>query len=96
MKATIVFVRVPWTGSGYGTQGTVGSGLNAPEGVAVDAAGDVFIADSSNNRVVKEPWSGSSFVGAIYCSERTELAPTPSRWTERAMFTSRTLAIAAL
>ena len=30
-----------------GTQTTVGSGLNRPFGVAVDGAGDVFIADTA-------------------------------------------------
>jgi len=41
-----------------GTQTTVGSGLNTPYGVAVDGVGDVFIADSKNNRVVKVPAAG--------------------------------------
>jgi hypothetical protein len=36
-----------------GTQTTVGSGLNGPDGVAVDGSGDVFIADYGNNRVVE-------------------------------------------
>jgi hypothetical protein len=31
----------------------VGNGLNLPAGVAVDQAGDVFIADSNNNRRVE-------------------------------------------
>ncbi|HUE03259.1 MAG TPA: Ig-like domain repeat protein, partial [Bryobacteraceae bacterium] len=35
-----------------------GMGLNQPAGVAVDAAGDVFIADSGNNRVVELPAGG--------------------------------------
>src|SRR5438270_12972771 len=38
-----------------GVQSTVGSGLNYANGVAVDAAGDVFIADTWNNRLVKVP-----------------------------------------
>jgi sugar lactone lactonase YvrE len=38
---------------GPGIQTAVGSGLNGPSGVAVDEAGDVFIADTNNNRVVK-------------------------------------------
>ena len=36
-----------------GAQTAVGSGLNQPAGVALDGAGDVFIADTLNNRVVK-------------------------------------------
>jgi Bacterial Ig-like domain (group 3)/MBG domain (YGX type)/Putative Ig domain/NHL repeat len=44
-----------------GTQTSVGTGLATPLGVAVDGIGDVFGADSANNRVVKLPWTGSSY-----------------------------------
>lgn len=37
---------------------TLGSGLNYPSGVAVDAAGNVFVADENNNRVLKLPAGG--------------------------------------
>ena len=50
-------VEVP---AGGGAQTTVGSGLNYPTGVAVDGAGDVFIADSDNNRVVEVPAGGGA------------------------------------
>ncbi|MFL6351961.1 MAG: choice-of-anchor D domain-containing protein [Bryobacteraceae bacterium] len=43
-----------------GVQKTVGSGLLKPGGVAVDAAGNVFIADTFNNRVVKVPADGGA------------------------------------
>ena len=43
-----------------GTQTTVGSGLISPFGVAVDAAGNVYIADNSNNRVVEVPAGGGA------------------------------------
>jgi len=43
---------------GPGTQTTVGSGLSYPYGAAVDAAGDVFIADYNNSRVVEVPAGG--------------------------------------
>jgi len=43
-----------------GTQITVGSGLSNPLGVAVDRAGDVFIADYRNNRVVEVPTNGGA------------------------------------
>ena len=36
------------------------SGLNCPYGVAVDGAGDVFIADTGNNRVVEVPAGGGA------------------------------------
>ncbi|MDQ6836787.1 MAG: Ig-like domain repeat protein, partial [Actinomycetota bacterium] len=39
---------------------TVGTGLARPTGVAVDAAGDVFIADSGNNQVVEVPAGGGA------------------------------------
>jgi sugar lactone lactonase YvrE len=45
---------------GPGAQTTVGSGLSYPEGAAVDAAGDVFIADKANNRVVEVPAGGGA------------------------------------
>ncbi len=41
-------------------QATVGSGLANPYGVAVDAAGDVFIGDYGNQRAVKIPAGGGS------------------------------------
>jgi hypothetical protein len=37
----------------------VGSGLNLAYGVGVDGAGNVFIADSGNNRIVEVPADGS-------------------------------------
>jgi DNA-binding beta-propeller fold protein YncE len=36
----------------------VGTGLSNPRGAAVDAAGDVFIADTYNSRVVEVPAGG--------------------------------------
>src|ERR1035441_4374848 len=41
-----------------GAQTTVGSGLSFPNSVAVDGAGNVFIADPGNNRVVEVPAGG--------------------------------------
>ncbi len=43
---------------GPGAQTYVGSGLSGPWGVAVDGAGDVFIADTQSSRVVKVPAGG--------------------------------------
>jgi sugar lactone lactonase YvrE len=39
-----------------------GKGLNYPTGVAVDGAGNLFIADNSNNRVVKVPAGGGTAI----------------------------------
>ncbi|MGB0109499.1 MAG: hypothetical protein WBP52_13455, partial [Terriglobales bacterium] len=41
-----------------GTQTYVGGGLSGPWGVAVDGAGDIFIADTGHGRVVKVPAGG--------------------------------------
>src|SRR5882757_2886878 len=44
-----------------GGQSVVGSGLNVPLGVAVDRAGNVYIADSGSGRVLKETPSVGGF-----------------------------------
>ncbi len=61
-------LTVPLYGVGSGPQVafptnlqlSVGTGLNQPTRVAVDGAGDVFIADTGNNRVVKAPAGGGA------------------------------------
>ncbi|MFZ0957189.1 MAG: Ig-like domain repeat protein [Candidatus Sulfotelmatobacter sp.] len=40
---------------------TVGTGLNNPQGVAVDASGNVYIADTGNNRVLIETRVGNTY-----------------------------------
>ena len=70
-----VLANVPIYGIGSGPQiayssGTVtiidptvnGEGLFYPEGVAVDGLGDLFIADSYQNRIVEVPASGGSSI----------------------------------
>src|SRR6202034_1483241 len=42
-------------------QSTIGSGLHLPQGVAVDASGNVYIADTGNMRVLKETFSAGSY-----------------------------------
>jgi sugar lactone lactonase YvrE len=44
-----------------GWQTTVGTGLNNPQGVAVDASGNVYIADTGNNRVLMETLSAGTY-----------------------------------
>lgn len=44
-----------------GIMTVVGSGFNAPGGVAVDGNGNVYISDTGNNRVVKLPWTGNGY-----------------------------------
>jgi NHL repeat len=54
-------VKETWTGSGY-TQSTVATGLAYPVGVAVDGAGNVYIADQDASEVLKEtPLSGGGY-----------------------------------
>ena len=61
-KAGNVFISVTGTSVGVvkqappynsGVWSFIGSGLNGPTGVGVDAAGDLFIADTGNNRIVE-------------------------------------------
>ncbi len=52
----------PVVAFGLGSQTTVNTGsftLNSPKGVAVDAAGNIFISDNNNQRVVKVPANGT-------------------------------------
>jgi sugar lactone lactonase YvrE len=53
--ATNQVIALQWNRSigAYGTQTTVGADLNGPKGVAVDATGNLYIADTLNNRVLK-------------------------------------------
>ena len=45
----------------YGTPIPLGGGVwDNPSGIAVDGAGDVFVADSGNNQVWEMMWNGSS------------------------------------
>ena len=54
-------VELPRTPTGYGSQITLPfSGLDTPEGIAVDGAGDVFVADFYGFRVVELPAGGTT------------------------------------
>ena len=55
-------LKLPWTGSGYGTPITVPSGMSTPKGVAVDSSGNVYI--STESQVLEVPWTGSGY-GAV-------------------------------
>jgi sugar lactone lactonase YvrE len=52
--------RGPAIGFDPGVQTTVGSELNSPYAVAVDAAGDVFVAEVANFQVVELPAGGGA------------------------------------
>jgi sugar lactone lactonase YvrE len=45
----------------YGKPVVLGSGFSYPEGVAVDAAGNVYVADTYNNAIKEIPYSGGSY-----------------------------------
>ena len=44
-----------------GTVTRLGTQLSGPSGVAIDGAGNVYIADTGNNRIVEVPWTGSGY-----------------------------------
>ena len=52
---------LPKAGFLPGTVTQIGTQLSGPTGVAVDGAGDVYIADTGNNRLVELPWTGSGY-----------------------------------
>ena len=62
--APFVTIYASGTGTGPqiaflpGTQSTLGSGFSAPQGVAADGAGNVFVADTANNEVKEVLASG--------------------------------------
>jgi sugar lactone lactonase YvrE len=64
-----VILSVPLSGIGIGPQAAFNSsaqvaipasGLNSPVAIAVDGAGDVFIVDTDNNRLVEVPAGGGA------------------------------------
>jgi len=61
--------------SGSYTQSAFGSGMNIENGsVAVDGAGNVYIADQGGQRVVKETYAGSSYVQSVIDSSANGLS----------------------
>jgi sugar lactone lactonase YvrE len=54
-------IKVPWNGTNYGTPVTIVSGAFAPAAVALDGAGNVYYADSTNARIQEVPWTGSAW-----------------------------------
>ncbi|SNT34490.1 NHL repeat-containing protein [Granulicella rosea] len=71
-------------GSGMGTAGSSGLNgaatsalLNAPYGLAVDAAGDVYIADKSNHEIKVVYEGGTQAAALINIENKTTATPTP-------------------
>jgi sugar lactone lactonase YvrE len=52
----------------YSLTSTVGSGLSAPTAVAIDAAGNIDIADTGNGRIVQEALSAGTYVQTTIAS----------------------------
>ncbi len=52
------------------------TGLSYPQGVAVNQAGDVFITDNRNQRVVELPWAGSGYGPQIVLPINSLQTPT--------------------
>jgi sugar lactone lactonase YvrE len=44
-----------------GTMTSLGAQLSSPAGLTVDGGGNVYIADTGNNRIVELPWTGSGY-----------------------------------
>ena len=61
-------VELPWTGTTWGPQITVTSGLNGAYGVAVDKVGNVFVTNYDNNTVAEAPWTGSGYGSQVVLS----------------------------
>ena len=61
-------LELPWTGTDYGSQITLLSGLADPRGVFVVGVGDVFVADQNNNRVLELQTVSVNFGGANVCA----------------------------
>jgi sugar lactone lactonase YvrE len=51
-----------------GVQNPLGSGLSSPGGVAVDGSGNVYIADTSNNRILKETLDSGAYTQSTVVS----------------------------
>jgi sugar lactone lactonase YvrE len=75
---------VPLAGTGLAPQVIFSQGmpipvtasiLQNPLGVTVDAAGNVYVADTQNRRVLKLPWNGAGYDGPITLGEGLGFPP---------------------
>ena len=71
-------------GNGYSYADGVGSnaGFSVPQGLAVDASGNVFVADTDNNRIRKVTAGGGTRIGPdtlrARCADTDIAAPAPT------------------
>jgi len=59
----------PGSGYSYTQAALTTSALSGPKGVAVDGAGDIYIADTGNNRVLMETLAGGAYTETTLGSE---------------------------
>lgn len=67
MVANWMYVIAGTGASGTGTSGSLATScaLNNPTGVCVDSAGNVFIADNGNNRIMFIPKTSGTYFGSV-------------------------------
>lgn len=58
--------------AGSYTQSAIVAGLRSPEGLAVDASGNVYIADTLNSQILKETLSGGTYTQTTIGSGLTQ------------------------
>jgi len=68
LSAVIVCTASAQTAHFSWSQSAIGSGVNGPYGVAVDASGNVYIADTQNGRVLKETLSAGVYSQSVVAS----------------------------
>jgi sugar lactone lactonase YvrE len=84
--------------AGTGTEGAASAGLatesdlSFPDGVALDASGNLYIADEDNNEIEKVTPQG---ILSIVAGNGTEGAPTPGRATESKLVSPSQVAVDA-
>jgi len=66
----------------------IGSGLSYPTGIAVDGAGNVYIADQGNSQVLLETLSGGSYTQSVVANGSTKACIIPMAWRWMAAATS--------
>ena len=87
VPATAAYVKVGAIVAGAGGLGSGSTQLNSPAAVSLDAKGDLFVADSGNNRVVEYALNATS---GTYASTGTTVAGSggrdraPLSWSTRA------------
>ena len=75
--ASRVYGQPNFTTTGYNTGGVSATSLGGPNSVAVAGNGDVYIADTSNNRVLRYP-AGSTTANRVYGQNGSFTANSPN------------------